>query len=60
VDEIQTKTFRLEMLNFGLSLTCYNYKAKRNEFAYIYLEDLKFIVLEAERKREVQLKLGYL
>ena len=58
-DEIQTKTFKIEMVNFGLSLICNNYKGKRKEFVYIYFEDLKFIVLEAEKKHEVQLKIGY-
>jgi hypothetical protein len=26
VEDIQTKTFKIEMLNFGLSLICANYK----------------------------------
>lgn len=47
------------MFSFGLSLICKNYKDRRKEFAFIFLEDLKFIVLDADRKREVQLKIGY-
>ena len=46
-------------MSFGMSLICTNFLKKRKEFAFIYLEDLKFIVLDAEKKREVQLRIGY-
>lgn len=58
-DEIQTKTFKIEMVNFSVSLICTNFRKLRKEFAFLYVEDLKFIVLDAEQKREMQLKIGY-
>ena len=48
IDEIHTKTFKVEMINFSISLICTNFRKLRKEFAFIYLEDLKFIVLDAE------------
>lgn len=48
IDEIHTKTFKIEMVNFSISLICTNFRKLRKEFAFIYLEDLKFIVLDAE------------
>lgn len=42
-----------------MSFICTNFKQKRKEFVFVYLEDLKFIVLDAEKKREVQLRIGY-
>jgi hypothetical protein len=34
-------------------LICQTYTEKRKEFAFIYMEDLKFVVLEAEQQREL-------
>jgi hypothetical protein len=42
------KTLRFEVMSIGVSLILQTYAEKRKEFAFFYLEDLKFIVLEAD------------
>lgn len=53
------KTLRLEVMSIGVSFICQTYTEKRKEFAFLYLEDLKFIALEAEQRREMQMRIGY-
>jgi len=43
------KTFRLEVISIGISLICQTFTEKRKEFAFIYLEDLKFLILDADQ-----------
>ena len=58
-DEIPVKTLRIEVMSIGISMITQTYQQRRKEFAFLYFEDIKFVVLEAERKRETQLRIGY-
>jgi hypothetical protein len=47
------KTLRFDIISIGISLICQTYTEKRKEFAFLYIEDLKFLILEAEQRREI-------
>ena len=54
-----SKTIRVELVSVGLSLICKTYHGKRKEFSFTYLECIKFITVDSESKKEIQLKIAY-
>ena len=43
----------------GVSWITKTYQGFRREFAFMYFEDLKFLIIDTIKKREVQLKISY-
>ena len=58
-DYIPKKTFNIQLGSLGISLIVKTYQNIRKEFAFVYFENIKFIVIETDEKRELQLKCGY-
>ncbi|CDW82625.1 ph domain containing protein [Stylonychia lemnae] len=59
IDTIPKQVIDIQLTSIGISLLVKTYQQIRKEFAFVYLEGIKFIVIETEDKRELQLKINY-